>query len=274
LPFVLERSRAPRSLSSKLVVDDWHVGPGASTPGVAQSGTSTPLWNMRSFFCVMPGGSSEASKRNVSVSGGEKTPGSVTNDVWPKQEKPAWQSEVVSVAGCGTSWTTPVAPSADAARAATESPVFCGFPFDGPARSPAVARSSPREKGTKPVTKSLPTAPSVVDAEPTTVSPCEAFWSLGPSSKLACAVKETAAPVAGSPAGARKTNVTVNVAPLGSEPNEQLSGRAGGAEQLPVLGAAETYVSGNGVVEPAGGALNARWVTVFVSPFEIVAVYA
>ena len=33
---MLERSTAPRSLSSKLVVDDWHVGPGESTPGVVQ----------------------------------------------------------------------------------------------------------------------------------------------------------------------------------------------------------------------------------------------
>src|SRR5918912_2980721 len=124
LPFVLERSRAPRSLSSKLVVDDWHVGPGDSTPCVVQSGTSVPLWNIRSFFCVMPGGSSEASKRKVSSSGGEKTPGRVTNDVWPKHEKPAWQSEVVSVDGRGPSSTTPVAPSADAASADTSSPVF------------------------------------------------------------------------------------------------------------------------------------------------------
>src|SRR5918912_3222300 len=240
LPFVLERSRAPRSLSSKLVVDDWHVGPGASTPGVAQSGTSTPLWNMRSFFCVMPGGSSDASKRNDSWSGGEKVPGSVTNDVWPKHEKPAWQSEVVSVAGCGTSWTTPVAPSDDAASAATSSPVFWGLPFDCPVRSPAVSRSSPRANGTKPVTKSLPTAPRVVAAEASFVSPCEEFWSFAPSSKLICAANETPAPLAGSPAGARKTNVTVSVAPLASEPSEHVSGRPGGAEQLPELGEAET----------------------------------
>src|ERR671931_41167 len=204
---MLESSTAPRSLSSKLVVDDWHVGPGDSTPGVLHSGTSVPLWNMRSFFCVMPGGSSDASKRNDSSSGGEKTPGSVTNDVWPKQEKPAWQSEVVSVAGCGTSCTTPVVPSDAAAKAGTSRPVFCGLPFDGPVRSPAVSRSSPSENGTKPVTKSLPTAPSVVEAEATSVSVCEAFWSFAPSSKLVWAAKVTAAPLAGIAAGARKTNV-------------------------------------------------------------------
>src|SRR5207253_5207189 len=120
---MLERSTAPRSLSSKLVVDDWHVGPGESTPGVVQSGTSTPLWNSLSFALLMPGGTSDESNRNVSWSGGEKTPGSVTNDVCPKHEKPAWQSEVLSPAACETSCTRPVAPSSEAASAETPSPV-------------------------------------------------------------------------------------------------------------------------------------------------------
>ena len=72
------------------------------------------------------------------------------------------------------------------------------------------------------------------------MSPCEEFWSFGPSSKLTWVAKETPAPLAGSPAGARKTKVTVSVAPLASEPSEHVSGRPGGAEQLPALGEAET----------------------------------
>jgi hypothetical protein len=79
--------------------------------------------------------------------------------------------------------------------------------------------------------------------------------------------------VTGVAAGARKRSATETTLPLRREPNEQVTGRAGGGEQLPALGDAETYASGKGVVDGVAGAANARCVTVFLSSFRIVAVY-
>src|SRR5947208_8686876 len=128
----------------------------------------------------MADGSSDEARGMLSGIGAtaEKRPGMVTNEVWPKHEKPGAQSEVVSVAGCETSCTVPTAPRPAAEPPGTLSDVFCGFPPAGPFRLPPVASSSPSGKGTKPVTKSEPTALRVVAAEPTFVSPCDAFWSL------------------------------------------------------------------------------------------------